>query len=231
MIIFSIIALFTVLLILALVIGSIWFYIRIYQTNTYHTYWIERAKQSGELLYVALGDSAAQGIGSTNPTKSYVGVIASKLQTKTGKSIQVINLSKSGAKIQDLVKEQLPKLQKVKPDIVTVAIGGNDALKHSDSVDEFETNFKEVARQLPPHTYLADLAYLDNHHGYEYSLRSHQILDELSEKYQLNPVHLRETTEPHFKDISFYAIDFLHPSDKSYKVWADTFLKEIEKNI
>ena len=39
-------------------------------------HWREQRKKSGDLLYVAIGDSAAQGIGASRPHHSYVGVLA-----------------------------------------------------------------------------------------------------------------------------------------------------------
>ena len=46
-------------------------------------WWRARLDRSGRLLYVALGDSTAQGIGATNPGRSYVGRLAGKLRSDT----------------------------------------------------------------------------------------------------------------------------------------------------
>ena len=59
-------------------------------------YWRERKLVKGQLLYVAIGDSAAQGIGASRPAHSYVGVIAKHL----GGTFRVVNLGISGATVR-----------------------------------------------------------------------------------------------------------------------------------
>lgn len=58
-------------------------------------YWSVPRGEPGELLYVALGDSAAQGIGASSPETGYVGVLAARLRASTGRSVEVVNLSRS----------------------------------------------------------------------------------------------------------------------------------------
>lgn len=89
-------------------------------------FWIQKAKDPGELTYVALGDSAAQGIGASSPMRGYVGLVANKLENKTGKSVRIVNVSVTGATIGDALRDQLPKIQSIKADIVTIEIGAND---------------------------------------------------------------------------------------------------------
>lgn len=47
----------------------------------------------GGLLYVALGDSAAQGIGASRPDRGYVGLLAAALEQAGGRPVQLVNLS------------------------------------------------------------------------------------------------------------------------------------------
>lgn len=63
---------------------------RLNQTLPVHSaWWREHAGTEGEILYVAIGDSAAQGIGASVPHNSYVGVIADHIRAATGRSVQV----------------------------------------------------------------------------------------------------------------------------------------------
>ena len=44
-------------------------------------------------LWIALGDSVTQGIGSSKPQTSYVHIILERLRARTGKDWRLINLS------------------------------------------------------------------------------------------------------------------------------------------
>lgn len=120
-------------------------------------YWSEPQGEAGGLLYVALGDSAAQGVGASSPDKGYVGLIADRLRTSTGRPVQVVNLSVSGARVADVVATQLPQLADLEPDLVTVAIGGNDIREYDQ--DGFTADVDQLVANLPPGTYVADVPY------------------------------------------------------------------------
>ncbi len=85
------------------------------------------ALDSGLPIVVALGDSLAQGIGATSIDHGYVGRLAGEFGDRVG----VINLSKSGAKIGDVLHRQLPALRRlgVEPVAVTCTVGSNDLLR------------------------------------------------------------------------------------------------------
>ena len=70
-------------------------------------WWREQRTTPGELLYVAIGDSAAQGIGASRPGRSYVGVVARHIQSQTGKALRVVNLGISGATIEIAAEREL----------------------------------------------------------------------------------------------------------------------------
>jgi len=79
-------------------------------------YWATPRGQIGGLLYVALGDSSAQGIGASRPERGYVGLVAQHVRESTGQPVLVINLSRSGARIDDVLDRQLPALRGLRPD-------------------------------------------------------------------------------------------------------------------
>src|SRR4030042_975225 len=78
-----------------------------------------------EFKYVALGDSAAVGVGASIPDKGYVGLIFEKLKEKYPKA-SLNNLAVSGATTTDLINAQLNKAKTFKPDLVTISVGAND---------------------------------------------------------------------------------------------------------
>jgi lysophospholipase L1-like esterase len=78
-------------------------------------------------LWVALGDSMTQGIGAAGISGGWVSQLQRRLAAR-GHPFRLVNLSVTGARVQDVVDDQLPRLQAlgVTPDLVTVLIGAND---------------------------------------------------------------------------------------------------------
>ncbi len=85
-------------------------------------YWSTPRGEPGGLLYVALGDSAAQGIGASGPDRGYVSLIAQRLRVASKQPVEVVNLSRSGARISDVLSRQIPALEALgrRPDLITV---------------------------------------------------------------------------------------------------------------
>ena len=83
------------------------------------------------LLYVALGDSTAVGTGVSELEESYPYAVAQQLAQR-GRYVHVVNFAKSGARIADVEQRQLPKMETLRPDIITVSIGANDATHGAD---------------------------------------------------------------------------------------------------
>jgi lysophospholipase L1-like esterase len=79
-------------------------------------------------LWLALGDSTAQGIGAPAPDRGYVGQLRALLEAWDGRSWRVVNASRSGARLRDVITSQLGWLDRLPspPDLVTCAVGAND---------------------------------------------------------------------------------------------------------
>ncbi|GAC1392405.1 MAG: hypothetical protein NVSMB46_08190 [Candidatus Saccharimonadales bacterium] len=207
--------------------------VRLYQlrsnVRSYRDYWIKTAQQprtTGSLNYIALGDSAAQAIGASSPTKGYVGLIADSLQQKTQRPIHITNVSVTGAKIADVIHNQLPRLSQLKIDahtVVTIEIGANDMSRYDKNV--FRTSFDELCSKLPPQTIVSDLPYFGGGraNNHERSAReASDIIQEITAKYNLRLARLHESTKK-YDGINVYAADFFHPSNQGYKNWYVAF--------
>lgn len=81
-------------------------------------------------LWVALGDSMTQGIGAQDISGGWVGQLHESLAA-SGHRLRLVNLSVTGARIRDVVADQLPRLRALptEPALVTVLIGANDMLR------------------------------------------------------------------------------------------------------
>jgi len=195
-------------------------------------WWKEQRAKHGELLYVAIGDSAAQGVGASQPGRSYVGLIAQHLRQSTGRSVRVVNLSTSGARLREAIALQLAPLRRLSPDIVTVAIGANDMPGFER--DRFTRELAEVYDSLPAGSIVAEVPsfYLG---AAERNVRvANSIVHWLAAEHGFDVAPLYTATRR--QGAALYALnrvaaDFFHPNDRGYRVWASAFLPLIDRVV
>lgn len=117
--------------------------------------WDERAR-SGELVWIALGDSLTQGIGSSGLATSWLGRGTAAVTAHTGRSVRVVNLAIYGARVADVLALQLPEAVHLEQaDVVTVCIGSNDAGRRSAA--EFRVDLGRVCDSLPNGAIVGDV--------------------------------------------------------------------------
>ena len=194
-------------------------------------WWRDHAQEPGDLLYVALGDSAAQGIGASVPNRSYVGVIADHIRELTGGAVRVANLSVSGATVALAIADQLPKLAAYSPDIVTVAIGAND-IADFDSAS-FARGIRTVFAALPDGTIVADLPCFYLPRNEKKVAIGNRILREIASEFGLTVVPLHETMKRQGLRgvLTQFATDLFHPNDRGYRVWASAFIPTVTASV
>lgn len=103
------------------------------QVAAYALAWDEanrRAMEQSGPLWVALGDSTAQGIGASSYDQGYVGQLHRRLLA-LDPGWRVLNVSRSGARVADVLVDQLPVLEALSPtpQLVTCGVGANDLLR------------------------------------------------------------------------------------------------------
>lgn len=86
-------------------------------------------------LWLVLGDSTSQGIGSSSIETSYVHVVHRRLDEHTGRSWRVLNLSVTGARMTGVTEQQLAAWREldIEADLVTCLAGANDVFARSSS--------------------------------------------------------------------------------------------------
>lgn len=224
--------LLSALLAVVAVLGSVWVVgiVRVARSvDTAADYWSQPRGEQGGLLYVALGDSAAQGIGASRPENGYVGVLARRLRQETGRPVLVVNLSRSGARIRDLLDEQLPALAALDraPDLVTVAIGGNDVRSYEP--ERFAADSAALAAALPAGSYVADVPYF-MHGRWERDAddaAATLTADARERGLTVVPLHDALEDEGWGAMLNQFAGDWFHPNDRGHRVWADAFWRTI----
>ncbi len=203
------------------------------QVDRYRAAWEEHnvqvLAQDGP-LWVVLGDSASQGIGATSPFNGWVGQILDRLETEDGRGWRVVNLSVSGARVADVLDEQLPRLYRVgQPvDLVTCAIGGNDMYRSTSW--QIRERFRRLVGSLPAPGALAEasrtiLTTLPQGLGRRRAGIANTIVRDLAPDRGIEVADLWATTGPPWQ--GRYAEDFFHPNDRGYGQWADAVMPVI----
>lgn len=195
-------------------------------------WWREHAKDEGELLYVAVGDSAAQGIGASKPHRGYVGTVAAHLRRTTGNTVRAVNLSVSGARLRETLQTQVPKLARLEPDVITVSIGAND-IADFDEV-RFDRELRELADALPPHAIVADLPCFFFGEAERRVRIANAIVHRVVGEYGFTLVPLYQATRRQGAArmaLNQASADFFHPNDRGYRVWASAFLPLVDRAV
>jgi lysophospholipase L1-like esterase len=196
-------------------------------------WWRERRRLPGDLVYLALGDSAGQGLGATVPDRGYVGRLAKRLGRRSQGTVRTVNLSVSGATTDLCVRDQLPRLARMTrtPDVVTLAIGANDIAAFDP--ERFERNLVAILDALPATTIVADLPcfFLP---GPERRVRAaNGIVRRLALERGLTVVPLHEATRRQGLrgTLRNSAGDLFHPNDAGYRVWASAFVPAVDARL
>lgn len=220
-----------VALIYALRLGELYTQVGRYQAFWTRSNQIQTTKQA--YTYIALGDSTAQGIGASRPVRGYVGLIADYLRQQSSQEVNIVNLSKSGATLDDALLEQIPEMKRLKitnDTVITVEIGANDMIDFNPR--KFEKNFEKILAELPKQTIVSNmpsfsgsrLSRLDKN-----AVKANKIIDKLTHKHGFKTADVHSNTLANH-GLRTFAPDLFHPSDYGYSTnWAPAFINQLKK--
>ena len=178
-------------------------------------------------LWVVLGDSTAQGIGAPSWEEGYVGQLKRALDDGSEHSWRVVNLSRSGARTDDVLERQLPALAALAPpaDLVTCAIGANDIIRRV-PVAELEARLRAIIARLPER---AIIATLPQGLGPERTETVNRLIRTEAPAAGLVVADVWARTGPpwHGK----YAEDRFHPGALGYADWAAAFADVLDQAL
>jgi len=194
-------------------------------------WWRERLHHEGQLTYVAIGDSAAQGVGATAPGRGYVGLLARRIRHRSRMTVRVVNLSVSGSTTWGAKKDQLPKLQHFTPDICTVSIGANDIADFHP--DKFERNIRAIYGAVPSHAVVAELPCMFVPDRERKVAVANEIVHRVAAELGLTVAPLHEITKRVGIRRTFFNTygDLFHPNDRGYEIWASAFEPAIDNRV
>ena len=218
---------------LALTLVPVGFWgVRVWQlrrsVDGYQSYWSVPRGEPGGILYVALGDSTAQGIGASAPERGYVGLIADRLRQATGRPVQVVNLSRSGARAGDVVAEQLPRLAGLSPQLVTVAVGGND-LRRYDAA-RWRSDVDALVAGLPAGAVVGDVPWFMHGGAGRRSAEAADYVADRAAAAGLPVARLYDAMRRRgwWSMATDFSADWFHPNDRGHRVWADAFWSAVD---
>lgn len=103
-------------------------------------------KNEGYITYLPIGDSYTIGNGVS--TEDRWPNVLTKHLNEAGVKVELVgNPAVSGYTVSDAIRGELPTVQNLKPDFVTVLIGANDNFRGTD-VKVFESDLKELLDKL-----------------------------------------------------------------------------------
>lgn len=190
------------------------------------------------LIYVAFGDSAAQGLGADEVGEGYVPRIAMGLEHATGREVVLLNLSLSGGTVASVLGTQLPQLNGLElhgkplvPDVVTLDIGGNDVGLDWLDLSEFRARYRQLCEQLPAGTFIADIPTFK---PLRVATRAQEmsaiIREEASKRHHVVELEaLSESLSLRDYMVKYHAPDLFHPNSPWYELWAQEFLNKMSE--
>ncbi|GAB3461195.1 SGNH/GDSL hydrolase family protein [Actinophytocola sediminis] len=100
--------------------------------------------------WVAIGDSFTEGLDDEAPDGGYVGWADRLAETLAAgdPDFRYANLAVRGKLLREIVDEQVPVVEQVKPDLVTMCAGGNDLIVPGSDVDQLAAEFERAVRTL-----------------------------------------------------------------------------------
>ena len=192
------------------------------------------------LHYLVLGDSTAAGVGGRYEEGIAV-LTAARLGER--REVAMTNLAVSGARVRDVLREQLPRLDGARPELVLLSVGAND-VTHLTPVRSMQRDLREVVRELravnpevaivitgspdmgsPPRIprLLRGIA----------SWRTKQVnrmFRAEGEALGLTFAPIAEKTGPLFRrDRSLFAADRFHPNERGYGTWVPVLNEALDE--
>ncbi len=199
-----------------------------------------RAEPPG-LRYVALGDSYTIGT-SVEAADRFPNRLVKALGPHEPTLRLVANLGVNGYSSADLVREELPALEGLAPDFVTVLIGVNDAVQHV-PIERYEANVTTILDTLlgrlpadhilvvnvPDYTVTpAGADYGDPRQQHDSIVANNTVMQGLADERGINVVDIFDLSLQAADDRSLVADDGLHPSPAQYALWVERILPTVE---
>ncbi|HEV8626254.1 MAG TPA: SGNH/GDSL hydrolase family protein [Acidimicrobiia bacterium] len=187
---------------------------------------------------VWLGDSTAAGVGASTPA----GALPSQVAVGSGGSgVSVAVLAVSGARVADVLADQVPKVAGLRPDLVLISVGANDTI-HLTGRGVFRHTYEELVRALPPGVPVVLLGVPDMGAIPRFAQPLRAVAGWRGRNLDAEVRWVAARTGAVYADIAgptgppfrhhpdrYFAADDFHPSDAGYGLWADAVLNVLRR--
>ena len=179
----------------------------------------------GPLHYLALGDSYTIGTGASDESHSWPAIIAARL------GAELTNPAVNGFTTLDLIRDELPLVERLQPDFVSVLIGVNDLVqgrapehyrRSLQTIYSAVTGRRVAAVSIPTWSYVPAAA---DFGGMAHVDRMTWIFNDVAREEAtargLAWIDIGEASTSGIGTDGWIASDELHPGDAQYAAWAE----------
>lgn len=193
------------------------------------------------LRYLALGDSYTIGTGSSGPGRTFPSLLAARLAA-AGHRVEVTNPAVDGFTSEDLIREELPLLEGLHPDRVSVLIGANDVVRGR-SATAYRSSlgfiYDAVRRLGPPGAHVVAVSVPDwsvapaaARFGDPAAIRLRLVeINRIAEAEAgargFAHVDITEVSRRPPAGLGWISADGLHPGDGQYAAWAEVIWERL----
>lgn len=196
------------------------------------------------LRYVALGDSYTIGTAVTIPER-FPDQLVVALRPDHANLELVANLGVNGDTSGDLIRDQLPRVAALAPDLVTVLIGVNDVVQRVPA-ETYEANVitilgalleqlapeRIVAVAIPDYTVTpSGAAFGDPDQQRDAIATSNRIMARLAAERGIAFVDIFDISQRAAVDTALVAEDGLHPSGDQYARWVERIAPVVREGL
>ena len=206
------------------------------QVDPYADAWA--ARNASELArpgrrLIVLGDSMSQSIGGSSPEAGWVDRVLADLRA-AGHDPRVVNLSATGARVPDLIEQQLPVMESLPApgsgepvgvrdgDVVAVLIGSNDLYAGREHRARLPGAFAEMLDRLPRGAVVSTLIQPHGEAG-----QANAMLHRAAREGAVRVLDMNREGPSTWAGKT--AADFFHPNDKGYAAIARAFSPHVRR--
>ncbi|OGD85126.1 hypothetical protein A2696_00125 [Candidatus Curtissbacteria bacterium RIFCSPHIGHO2_01_FULL_41_13] len=199
---------------------------------------ITRLHKKEKFTFVAMGDSTVEGIGASDKTKSFASVVYDVLK-KENRNAKFHNLGKSGARIKDIIDNQLQEGLDLNPDLVLISVGVND-LRARTKIADFERDLKYlletitsqaqarmIINSIPDFSNLPSVPFFVRFYVRSAVKKFNNVLKKQVQESDATFVDLHSGASIFTKNYpELISSDGFHPSDIGYAFWAAAIISQ-----